>query len=307
MSLYVSHLTKVYGHQKALNDISFSVEKGEIVGFLGPNGAGKSTTMKIATGYLAPTSGTITINGFDVATHSVKVRKILGYLPEHNPLYPDMYVHEYLHFVGKVFQIPTSQLKGRVPEIISLCGLDREQNKKIEALSKGYRQRVGLAQALIHNPEVLILDEPTTGLDPNQILEIRKLIKQISQNKTVIFSTHIMQEVQAICDRVIVINQGTLVADDRVENLLKHQKNTFLIVEFESAVDEQELLGLTGVEKVIALKPGLYRLVTTHGVDLRSEVFRMAADKNLSLIGLRQEENSLEEIFRELTVTNTQA
>jgi ABC-2 type transport system ATP-binding protein len=307
MSLHVSNLTKVYGQQKAINDISFSVEKGEIVGFLGPNGAGKSTTMKIATGYLAPTAGTITVNQFNVATHSVQVRKILGYLPEHNPLYLDMFVHEYLHFVGKVFQLSTAQLKGRVPEIISLCGLDREQNKKIEALSKGYRQRVGLAQALIHNPEVLILDEPTTGLDPNQILEIRKLIKQISQNKTVIFSTHIMQEVQALCDRVIVINQGVIVADDRVENLLKHQKNNHLIVEFESDVDEQELRALTGVENVIFLKRGLYRLVTTQGVDLRPEVFRLAADKNLSLIGLRQEENSLEEIFRELTATNNEA
>lgn len=307
MSLHVSNLTKVYGQQKAINDISFSVEKGEIVGFLGPNGAGKSTTMKIATGYLAPTAGTITVNQFNVATHSVQVRKILGYLPEHNPLYLDMFVHEYLHFIGKVFQLSTAHLKGRVPEIISLCGLDREQNKKIEALSKGYRQRVGLAQALIHNPEVLILDEPTTGLDPNQILEIRKLIKQISQNKTVIFSTHIMQEVQALCDRVIVINQGVIVADDRVENLLKHQKNNHLIVEFESDVDEQELRALTGVENVIFLKRGLYRLVTTQGVDLRPEVFRLAADKNLSLIGLRQEENSLEEIFRELTATNTEA
>ncbi|MBL7877546.1 MAG: gliding motility-associated ABC transporter ATP-binding subunit GldA [Cyclobacteriaceae bacterium] len=307
MSLHVSNLTKVYGQQKALNDVSFSVEKGEIVGFLGPNGAGKSTTMKIATGYLASTSGTVTINGFEVATHSVQIRKILGYLPEHNPLYPDMFVHEYLQFVGKVFQITSSELKKRVPEIIALCGLDREQNKKIEALSKGYRQRVGLAQALIHNPEVLILDEPTTGLDPNQILEIRKLIKQISENKTVIFSTHIMQEVQALCDRVVVINQGTLVADDRVASLLKHQKNTFLVVEFESGVDEQVLLSLAGVEKVIELKPGLYRLVTTTGFDLRSEVFRMASERNLSLIGLRQEENSLEEIFRELTITTTQA
>lgn len=307
MSLHVSNLTKVYGLQKALNDVSFSVEKGEIVGFLGPNGAGKSTTMKIATGYLASTSGTVTINGFEVATHSVQIRKILGYLPEHNPLYPDMFVHEYLQFVGKVFQITSSELKKRVPEIISLCGLEREQNKKIEELSKGYRQRVGLAQALIHNPEVLILDEPTTGLDPNQILEIRKLIKQISENKTVIFSTHIMQEVQALCDRVVVINQGTLVADDRVASLLKHQKNTFLVVEFESGVDEQVLLSLAGVEKVIELKPGLYRLVTTTGFDLRSEVFRMASERNLSLIGLRQEENSLEEIFRELTVTTTQA
>lgn len=305
MSLYVSHLTKLYGQQKAVNDVSFSIEKGEIVGFLGPNGAGKSTTMKIATGYLPPTSGTVQVNGLDVTTHSLKVRKMMGYLPEHNPLYLDMFVHEYLHFVGKVFEISSTTLKARIPEIIGLCGLGREQNKKIEELSKGYRQRVGLAQALIHNPDVLILDEPTTGLDPNQILEIRKLIKEISRNKTVIFSTHIMQEVQAICDRVIVINQGEIVADDKVNNLLKRQSHVYVVVEFEGEVNESELLALDGVEKVTCLQKGLYRLAAREGADLRPEVFRLAADKNLSLIGLRQEENSLEEIFRSLTAKDT--
>lgn len=305
MSLYVSHLTKLYGQQKAVNDISFSIEKGEIVGFLGPNGAGKSTTMKIATGYLPPTSGTVQVNGLDVTTHSLKVRKMMGYLPEHNPLYLDMFVHEYLHFVGKVFEISASTLKVRIPEIIGLCGLGREQNKKIEELSKGYRQRVGLAQALIHNPDVLILDEPTTGLDPNQILEIRKLIKEISRDKTVIFSTHIMQEVQAICDRVIVINQGEIVADDKVVNLLKRQSHVYVVVEFEGEVNESELLALDGVESVTSMQKGLYRLAAREGADLRPEVFRLAADKNLSLIGLRQEENSLEEIFRSLTAKDT--
>jgi ABC-2 type transport system ATP-binding protein len=307
MSLYVSHLTKLYGQQKAVNDISFSIEKGEIVGFLGPNGAGKSTTMKIATGYLPPTSGTVQVNGLDVTTHSLKVRKMMGYLPEHNPLYLDMFVHEYLHFVGKVFEISSSTLKTRIPEIIGLCGLGREQNKKIEELSKGYRQRVGLAQALIHNPDVLILDEPTTGLDPNQILEIRKLIKEISRDKTVIFSTHIMQEVQAICDRVIVINQGEIVADDKVASLLKRQSHVYVVVEFEGEVNESELLALDGVERVTSLQKGLYRLAAREGADLRPEVFRLAADKNLSLIGLRQEENSLEEIFRSLTAKDTVA
>ncbi|HNV30176.1 MAG TPA: gliding motility-associated ABC transporter ATP-binding subunit GldA [Cyclobacteriaceae bacterium] len=305
MSLYVSHLTKIYGQQKAVNDISFSIEKGEIVGFLGPNGAGKSTTMKIATGYLPPTTGTVQVNGLDVTTHSLQVRKMMGYLPEHNPLYLDMFVHEYLHFVGKVFDISSSTLKSRIPEIIGLCGLGREQNKRIEELSKGYRQRVGLAQALIHNPDVLILDEPTTGLDPNQILEIRKLIKEISRDKTVIFSTHIMQEVQAICDRVIVINQGEIVADDKVANLLKRQSHVYVVVEFEGEVNESELLALDGVESVTSMQKGLYRLAAREGSDLRPEVFRLAADRNLSLIGLRQEENSLEEIFRSLTAKDT--
>ncbi len=301
MSLYVSHLTKVYGQQKAVNDISFSIEKGEIVGFLGPNGAGKSTTMKIATGYLPPTSGSVRVNDHDVTLQSLHVRKMIGYLPEHNPLYLDMYVHEYLHFIGRIFEIASSTLKVRVPEIISLCGLRLEQNKKMEALSKGFRQRVGLAQALIHNPEVLILDEPTTGLDPNQILEIRKLIKDISQNKTVLFSTHIMQEVQAICDRVIVINRGEIVADDTVNNLLKQTGNVNVEVEFEGEVNEDDLRMLPGIERVIQLRKGCYRLSAKEGFDLRPEVFRFAADKKLSLIGLKQEENTLEEIFRSLT------
>jgi ABC-2 type transport system ATP-binding protein len=305
MSLSASHLTKVYDQQRAVNDISFTIEKGEIVGFLGPNGAGKSTTMKIATGYLPATSGTVHVNGLDVATHSLQIRKMIGYLPEHNPLYLDMYVHEYLHFIGRVFEISNSNLKLRVPEIIELCGLNREQNKKIEALSKGYRQRVGLAQALIHNPEVLILDEPTTGLDPNQILEIRKLIKQISADKTVIFSTHIMQEVQAICDRVIVINQGEIVADDRVNNLLKLQGKANVVVEFADEVSEEALSTLAGVEKVTRLEKGLYSLTAKEGADLRPEVFRFASEQKLSLIGLKQEENTLEDIFRSLTVKET--
>src|SRR6186713_1152381 len=216
MSLQIHHLTKMYGPQKAVHDVSFEISKGEIVGFLGPNGAGKSTTMKIATGYLPPSEGTVVVDGLDVSNQSLQVRKVTGYLPEHNPLYLDMYVHEYLHFVGRVYDVASNRLKVRIPEIIELCGLSREQNKKIEQLSKGYRQRVGIAQALIHDPSVLILDEPTSGLDPNQILEIRKLIKDISANKTVIFSTHILQEVQALCDRVIVINLGEIVADDTV-------------------------------------------------------------------------------------------
>ncbi len=305
MSLSVSHLTKVFGQQRAVDDITFSIEKGEIVGFLGPNGAGKSTTMKMATGYLPATAGSIQVNGLDVATHSIQVRKMMGYLPEHNPLYQDMYVHEYLHFIGKVFEIPGSKLKSRVAEIIELCGLTPEQNKKIEALSKGYRQRVGLAQALIHNPEVLILDEPTTGLDPNQILEIRKLINQISSDKTVIFSTHIMQEVQAICDRVIVINKGEIVADDSVNNLLAAQGQSDVVVEFEGEVNSEDLATLEGVEKVTVIKSGIFRLKAKNGADLRAEVFKFASERKLSLIGLRKEENTLEDIFRSLTVKET--
>lgn len=301
MSLQVSNLTKIYGQQKAVNNISFEVLPGEIVGFLGPNGAGKSTTMKISTGYMPPTAGQVLVNGMDVTMQSLQVRKVMGYLPEHNPLYLDMYVHEYLHFVGKVFELSNRELKSRVGEIVALCGLDREQNKKIEQLSKGYRQRVGLAQALIHNPQVLVLDEPTTGLDPNQILEIRKLIKEISASKTVIFSTHIMQEVQAICNRVIVINQGELVADAPVADLLKAQPQVQIIVEFDKTIDEQKLAALAGVQQLVVVSSGVYRLTAAQGVDLRPEVFRFATENNLSLVGLKQEQLSLEEIFRSLT------
>ena len=307
MSLQVFNLTKIYGQQKAVNNISFEVLPGEIVGFLGPNGAGKSTTMKISTGYMPPTAGQVLVNGMDVTTQSLQVRKVMGYLPEHNPLYLDMYVHEYLHFVGNVFELTSRELKSRVGEIISLCGLDREQNKKIEQLSKGYRQRVGLAQALIHNPQVLVLDEPTTGLDPNQILEIRKLIKEISASKTVIFSTHIMQEVQAICNRVIVINQGELVADAPVADLLKSQPQVQIIVEFDKPIDEQKLAALAGVQQLVVVSSGVYKLTAEQGADLRPEVFRFATENNLSLVGLKQEQLSLEEIFRSLTAKTPQA
>lgn len=219
MSITVKNLTKIYGTKPAVNNISFSVGPGEVVGFLGPNGAGKSTTMKIMTGYLPPTEGLVTVCDQDV-TIEKSVRRSIGYLPEHNPLYLDMYVHEFLHFVGKVYGIHGAELKNKVAETVERCGLTIEQNKKIEMLSKGYRQRVGLAQALLHDPQVLILDEPTTGLDPNQIVEIRQLIKSISVNKTVLFSTHIMQEVQALCHRAIIINKGEVVADDSIDNLL---------------------------------------------------------------------------------------
>ena len=302
MSLTVTHLTKIYGKQKALNDISFSIQGGEIVGFLGPNGAGKSTTMKITTGFLPATSGEVSVGGFDVSQQPLQVKRIIGYLPEHNPLYLDMYVHEHLNFVGRVYGLSGLRLKQRVGEMIELCGLAREQNKKIETLSKGYRQRVGLALALIHDPSVLILDEPTSGLDPNQIVEIRKLIKEISFNKTVVFSTHIMQEVQAICDRVIVINKGEIVADDKLANLLQQESRSIAIeVEFETAVEVDQLRSLAAVKEVISLGGNKFRLLGEGEVDLRPEIFRFTSERNISLLGLKKEEVSLESVFRELT------
>lgn len=225
MSLKIQNLTKVYGQQKAVNDISFDVQKGEIVGFLGPNGAGKSTTMKIATCYIPATSGSVEVCGFDVRQSPNDVRRNIGYLPEHNPLYLDMYVKEFLEFVGGIYKIKGNTLKQRIEEVIELVGLQVEQKKKIGQLSKGYRQRVGLAQALIHDPQVLILDEPTTGLDPNQLVEIRSVIKQIGREKTVIFSTHIMQEVEAICDRVVIINKGQIIENQPLNKLVQSGKN----------------------------------------------------------------------------------
>jgi ABC-2 type transport system ATP-binding protein len=306
MSLFVKNLTKHYGPQKAVDNISFDVREGEIVGFLGPNGAGKSTTMKIATCFLPPTDGSVKVGGFDVVEQPMNVKRLTGYLPEHNPLYLDLFVHEYLHFIGKLYGLGGWHLKKRVGEMIELCGLGREQNKRIEALSKGYRQRVGLAQALIHDPQVLILDEPTSGLDPNQLVEIRKLIKDISRNKTVLFSTHIMQEVQAICDRVIVINKGKIVADDSLENLLKNSGSSVtVVVEFEREVPLEDMRSLPGVLEVLHQGAGTYKIKAEGGNDIRPEVFRLAADKHLSLIGLRQEENSLEGVFRDLTRPET--
>ncbi|MDH4297750.1 MAG: gliding motility-associated ABC transporter ATP-binding subunit GldA [Cyclobacteriaceae bacterium] len=304
MSLEIRNLTKIYGQQKALSDISFKVNEGEIVGFLGPNGAGKSTTMKIATCYLPPTAGQVAVCGFDVVEQPMKVKQITGYLPEHNPLYLDLYVHEYLSFIGGLYGLSGQRLRKRVGEIVELCGLGLEQNKQIEALSKGYRQRVGLAQALIHDPAVLILDEPTSGLDPNQLVEIRKLIKAVSHNKTVIFSTHIMQEVQALCKRVVVINNGEIVADDNLDSLLRQQSNTLaIVVEFEGSVTIDQLKLLPGVSDVYLVEGFKFKVLAIDGADLRPELFRFAADNKLSLIGLKQEENSLENIFRELTTS----
>jgi ABC-2 type transport system ATP-binding protein len=301
MSLEVRDLVKVYGSQRAVDGISFQAQPGEVVGFLGPNGAGKSTTMKIATGYLMPSFGEVFIKGISVQEKPLAVRKLLGYLPEHNPLYLDMYVHEYLRFIGKLHGLQGKALSTRVGEVISLVGLTREQNKRIQSLSKGYRQRVGLAQALVHNPEVLILDEPTTGLDPNQIQEIRQVIRQISQEKTVLFSTHIMQEVQALCNRVIIISQGQLLIDSPIANLGQYARAE-VEVEFEAAVPTEALAALPGVEHVEELPDFRYRLPTSDPRNLRRAVYRQAIASGWPLIGLRQSEQSLEQIFQELTL-----
>ena len=304
MSIRVQNLTKEYKQQRAIDQISLTVQPGEIVGFLGPNGAGKSTTMKIATGYLPPTEGTVEVNGFDVRTQSMEVRRSVGYLPEHNPLYLDLYVKEYLRFAGSLHGLRGAELSRRITDMIDLVGLGREQHKRIGQLSKGYRQRVGLAQALLHNPPVLILDEPTTGLDPNQLAEIRQVIREAGRDKTVLFSTHIMQEVEAICDRVVIINRGKIVADGPLSQLRSGSDGAGIVVvaEFEHELTSPEILAsVPGVERVEPLSNGHYRITASPGTDLRGAIFRLAADQNLKLVGLRQQENSLESIFKELT------
>jgi len=298
----VENLIKTYGAQNAVDDISFRADKGEIVGFLGPNGAGKSTTMKIALGYLPPTAGTVRIGGFDVQQDPLAVRRRVGYLPEHNPLYLDMYVHEYLEFIGSVHGLKGRELRQRVAQLVQKVGLTREQNKQIGALSKGYRQRVGLAQALVHDPEVLILDEPTTGLDPNQISEIRQLIRELGEDKTVIFSTHILPEVTALCSRVVIISRGKLVADAPVAELAARAAGeTVLRAEFEGPVATAPLAALPGVRGVEASGPGVVLIRTAPGTDVRAAVSRLAVEQGWLLLGLRQEQQSLEAVFGELT------
>jgi len=297
----VQNLTKTYGAQAAVNNISFTAGKGEILGFLGPNGAGKSTTMKIATGYLPPSIGTVKLDGFDVTEQPLEVRKRVGYLPEHNPLYLDMYVHEYLEFIGSVHSLRGTTLRQRVRQMVDRVGLGREQNKLIGALSKGYRQRVGLAQALIHDPGTLILDEPTTGLDPNQIGEIRNLIQEIGRDKTVIFSTHILPEVTALCSRVVIINRGQLVADSPVADLASGANETIIRAEFEQAIDPTPLRALPGITAVDAETATTYRIRAATGSDQRGAISRLAAQQGWILLGLRQEEQSLEQVFKNLT------
>ena len=299
----IEHLVKTYGPQNAVDNISFRADKGEIVGFLGPNGAGKSTTMKIALGYLPPTAGTVRVAGFDVQQQPLEVRRRVGYLPEHNPLYLDMYVHEYLEFIGGVHGLRGRELRQRVGWLVQRVGLTREQNKQIGSLSKGYRQRVGLAEALVHDPEVLILDEPTTGLDPNQISEIRDLIRELGQNKTVIFSTHILPEVAALCSRAVIISRGRLVADAPVAELTARAAGEIVLrAEFEQPVPLEPLRALPGVQAVEAgPAPGVVIIRTAAGRDVRAAVSRLAVEQGWLLLGLRQEQQSLEAVFGELT------
>lgn len=298
MSIEVSHLTKFFGEQAAVNDISFEIGKGEIVAFLGPNGAGKSTTMKMITGYIPASAGTIAVNGITVDVDDLETRKIIGYLPENNPLYLDMYVKEYLHFVGSIYKI--TGLKNRVNEMIHMVGLELEQHKKIGALSKGYKQRVGLAQAFIHDPQVLILDEPTSGLDPNQLVEIRELIKTIGKEKTIMLSTHIMQEVEAICDRVIIINKGKIVANNNQQALDSSPEVQTIYIEFEGNVDSHVLKKISGVTTVKSLDNG-WLIEGSTDQDLRKNVSKKAQEAGWLIMTLKLEKKSLEAVFKELT------
>ncbi len=290
MSIEVKNLFKYYGEQAAVRDVSFSVKKGEIVAFLGPNGAGKSTTMKIMTGFIPASEGEVYICGKKVDIDGLETRQIIGYLPENNPLYTDMYVREYLEFVGRIYKI--KNLKARVSEMITAVGLEVEQHKKIGMLSKGYRQRVGLAQAIIHDPEVLILDEPTTGLDPNQLVEIRELIRNIGKEKTVLLSTHIMQEVEAICDRVIIISKGQIVADDKASALQQEIEHQTVYVEFDTIVSKAQLSKIPGVQQVEALEGG-WLLGTSATEDLRKEVAMFAQQQGWLVLAMRIEQKTL--------------
>ncbi|MBR9758571.1 MAG: gliding motility-associated ABC transporter ATP-binding subunit GldA [Algicola sp.] len=296
MSIEVEHLSKFYGQQKALNKVSFKINKGEVVGFLGPNGAGKSTMMKILTTYIEASQGIAKISDYDVVLDAKDVQKRVGYLPEHNPLYLDMYVKEYLAFNAGVYNIP----KSRIQDVIELTGLAPEAHKTIGQLSKGYRQRVGLANALLHDPEVLILDEPTTGLDPNQLLDIRNLIKSIGTEKTVFLSTHIMQEVEAMCDRVIIINKGEIVADKKLNELREGQQQ-IVVVEFDYRVEDAFLLKLPKAAKVTNIHDFVYEITFSTTEDMRSHVFDFAHDNQLKILQLNQKNTSLESLFRDLT------
>lgn len=300
MSIIVKNITKVYSKQKALDDVSFQINAGEVVGLLGPNGAGKSTIMKIITCFIPPTSGEATVYGFDIFEQSLNVRKKVGYLPENNPLYPDLYVIEYLEFVAGIYKLENK--RKRIAEMIELTGLETEQNKKIGALSKGFRQRVGLAQALIHDPDVLILDEPTSGLDPNQLLEIRNLIKEIGKQKTVMLSTHIMQEVEAVCDRAIIIDKGRIVADDSTKNLSGRSINIQVIkVEFSKPVKKELLLSIKGIKKVKNISDNHWEIQADTKKDVRSDIFEFAVKNDLAVLSMQKSEQSIEDIFRQLT------
>ncbi len=300
MSIIVQNVTKQYDTQLALNDVSLTIGKGEIVGLLGPNGAGKSTLMKIITCFIPPTKGTVSVEGYDIWEQSMEVRKRVGYLPEHNPLYLDMYVKEYLGFVGGIHHLKGEELNKRINEMIEMTGLGVEMHKKIGALSKGYRQRVGLAQAMIHNPSVLILDEPTSGLDPNQLIDIRNLIKDLGEEKTVLLSTHIMQEVEALCDRIIIINKGVVVANDNIENLTKESDNV-LVVEFEGNITMEMLRNIVGLKQAKAIKDNQWILESKADLDIRQDLMRWALNNNIIIKSMQREETSIEECFQRLT------
>lgn len=300
MSIQINQVSKFYGSQKALDAVSFEVKKGEILGFLGPNGAGKSTMMKIITTYIPPSEGNVSVCGFDTATHSMDVRRRVGYLPEHNPLYLDMYVREYLGFIAGLHGIKHPQQ--RIKTMIEQTGLGIEQNKKIGALSKGYRQRVGLAQALIHDPEVLILDEPTSGLDPNQLADIRALIREVGREKTLMFSTHIMQEVEAVCDRVIIIDTGKIVLDGKANELGQTSSKGYrILVEFDREISRGSIQAIAGVLKVTRLEGQQWELYSEQSTDIRPEIFKFAVEQQLTVLTINRIEQDLESIFRQLT------
>ena len=306
MSIVVENLTKKYGEQKAVNNISFEIKTGEVVGFLGPNGAGKSTTMKMITCYMSPSNGDVKLDGLSVLEESEDIKKKIGYLPENNPLYADMAIVDYLRFVAEIQGVEKSKITGRIADMIEMCGLQVEKHKKINELSKGYRQRVGLAQAMIHNPEVLILDEPTTGLDPNQIIEIRKLIKELGKEKTVVLSSHILSEVEATCDRILIINKGRIVADGTSENLRQQaQGQELLTVQIDASSDEVQkaLLGLSTVEKVSAVdgKEDFFNVQSKPDNTSRKSIFDLCVEKKWYLLEMTGVETRLEDVFRELT------
>lgn len=299
MSVLVNGVTKFFEKQKALNNVSFEIGTGEVVGFLGPNGAGKSTMMKILTGYITQSEGQVSVCGINVLTNSIESRKKIGYLPEHNPLYLDMYVKEFLSFIGDLHKIKNK--KERVDEMIEITGLTPEKTKKIRQLSKGYRQRVGLAAALIHDPEVLILDEPTTGLDPNQLKDIRALIKSVGKTKTVMLSTHIMQEVEAICDRAIIIKQGEIVADNDIQKLQSGDSQIIIEVEFENPVIIDEIKAIEGVERVSQITSKEYKVYSKNTIDIRPKISQFAIDQSNLVITMQKREQKMEDVFQSLT------
>jgi len=303
MSIEILNLTRFYGQQKVLDDVNLSLKPGQITGLLGPNGAGKSTLMKIIACFIPPTTGSVSVYGHDVMTDSLKVRQLIGYLPENNPLYPEMYVREFLLFIAGLYDLGKKS-KPRVDELIRMTGLLEESNKKIGTLSKGYKQRVGLAQALMHDPQALILDEPTSGLDPNQLTEIRNLIREIGLTRTVLLSTHIMQEVEALCQRTVIINKGKIVADDNTVNISAGIGGKEVItVEFETAVDIDKLSSIPGVTKVTSLVLNKFELEAASGSDIRAEVFRFAVEQKWVVVAMQKEERNLEDVFRSLTIS----